>query len=68
MSLISSNIQVVNYNGKWVLKGFTVEDYRTLGILARNVYKLKSKRKRIVKKYIVKLMNEAIRKYLITGA
>lgn len=68
MNLLKGNLQIVNSNGKWILKGFTVEDYRTLGILARKCYKLKSKRKRIVKKYIVKLMNDLLGKYLITDA
>lgn len=36
-------------------------DYRALCYLARFKYKIKSKKKRIMKKYLTKLVNDAIR-------
>ncbi len=63
MNIIEGNLYVARIGSKWGLKGFTVKDMSTLGKIARKRYKLKTKRKRIVKKYIVRLLNEALRNY-----
>lgn len=39
-------------------------DYKLLVFLARNHFKLKTRKKRIVKKYLAKFINEALRKFL----
>lgn len=63
MSIVEGNLYITRMGSKWVLKGFTPSDMRRLGKIARKQYKLKTKRSRIVKKYIVRLLNEALRKY-----
>jgi hypothetical protein len=63
MTILEGTLYVQKIASKWVLKGFTQKDIRTLGMLARNRYKLKTKRKRILKKYIIKLMNEALKNH-----
>lgn len=47
----------IKYNGK--------NDYNSLVFLARHKYKIKTHKKRIIKKYIGKLLNDALRSYLI---
>ena len=51
-------------NNKYKLVGFTRENMRLLGSLARKKFKVKTKRKRIVKKYIIKLLLQSIRKQI----
>ena len=62
-NLLEGNVTIVNTNGKCLLKGFTKNDWITLSKLAKKCFKIKTKRKRIVKKYVKKLINEAMRKY-----
>lgn len=61
MKKLEGQIFVARIGGKWGLKGFTRKDMYTLGRIARKRYKLKTRRKRILKKYIVKLLNDALR-------
>lgn len=61
MSKLEGQIVVARLGRKWGLKGFTRNDMRTLGILAKKRYKLKTKRSRIVKKYVIRLITEALR-------
>jgi hypothetical protein len=63
MSIIEGSIYVVRIGGKWGLKGFTRKDMYTLGKLARKRYKIKTKRSRIVKKYVIRLITDALRNY-----
>jgi hypothetical protein len=51
-------------NGHTVMKGFTNNDFRLLCKLARKIYKIKSTKKRILKKYVSKLLNKAISNYV----
>jgi hypothetical protein len=62
-NILEGNVSIVRYNGICLLKGFTDNDWITLSKLARKCFKIKTKRKRIVKKYVKKLLNEAMRKY-----
>ncbi len=61
--ILEGNVTIENINGKCLLKGFTKNDWITLSKLAKKCFKIKTKRKRIVKKYVKKLLNEAMRKY-----
>jgi len=63
MSIVEGELYIARMGSKWVLKGFTIKDMYTLGKIARKHYKLKTKRKRIIKKYVVRLLNEALTKY-----
>lgn len=63
MNIVEGQLYIARMGSKWVLKGFTPDDMRRLGKIARNRYKLKTKCRRIVKKYIVKLLNDALRNY-----
>jgi hypothetical protein len=63
MSIIEGTIYVARIGSKWGLKGFTRKDMYTLGKLARKLYKIKTKRSRIVKKYVIRLITDALRKY-----
>lgn len=47
-----------------VITGFTDNDFHRLRYLARKVYKLQTKRKRTVNKYVKRLLNEALRDYV----
>lgn len=49
---------------KHTLYGFTVGDMRKMKILARHVYKLKTKKRRILKKYVSKLIIDSIKNYI----
>jgi hypothetical protein len=51
-------------NGKSCIKYTGKSDYNKLVFLVRHKYNLKTRKKRIVKKYIGKLLNEALRDYL----
>jgi hypothetical protein len=62
-NLLEGNVSIVRYNGICLLKGFTDNDWITLSKLARKHFKIKTKRKRIVKKYVKRLVIEAMRKY-----
>lgn len=61
--IVEGNLYVTKTGLKWFLRGFTSEDMLSLGRVARKHYKLKTKRKRIVKKYIVKLLSEALKDF-----
>lgn len=61
MFKLEGQVVVAKIGHKWGLKGFTRNDMRTLGILARKRYKLKTKRSRIVKKYVIRLITESLR-------
>ena len=61
MFKLEGKIVVAKIGGKWGLKGFTRNDMHILGILARKCYKIKTKRSRIVKKYVIRLITEALR-------
>jgi hypothetical protein len=63
MSIIEGSIYVARIGNKWGLKGFTRKDIYTLGKLARKRYKIKTKRSRIVKKYVIRLITDALRNY-----
>jgi len=62
MFKLEGQVVVAKIGHKWGLKGFTRNDMRTLGMLAREHYKLKTKRSRIVKKYVIRLIMEMLRK------
>ena len=61
--ILEGNVTIENINGKCLLKGFTKNDWITLSKLAKKCFKIKTNRKRILKKYVKKLLNEAMRKY-----
>jgi hypothetical protein len=63
-SIVEGDLCIVTYGSKSFLKGFTRKDMRVLGVLARKRYKLKTSSKRIVKKYIKQLINDALRNYV----
>jgi hypothetical protein len=48
-----------------MIKGFTKKDFDLLMQLGRQAYKIKTRKKRILKKYAKKLINESIRKYIV---
>jgi hypothetical protein len=48
-----------------IIKGFSKKDFNILMQLGRQVYKIKTRKKRILKKYAKKLINESIRKYIV---
>jgi hypothetical protein len=48
-----------------MIKGFSKKDFNFLMQLGRQVYKIKTRKKRILKKYAKKLINESIRKYIV---
>jgi hypothetical protein len=60
---LEGQIYIAKIGHKWGLKGFTRNDMWTLGKLARKRYKLKTKRSRIVKKYVKRLITNALRNY-----
>jgi hypothetical protein len=62
MFKLEGQVVVAKIGHKWGLKGFTRNDMRTLGMLARKRYKIKTKRSRIVKKYVIRLIMEMLRK------
>ncbi len=64
MSIIEGNLTVTSYGKRYTIVGFTVEDIRRMQILARRVYKLKTKKKRILKKYVSKLLNDSLKTYI----
>jgi hypothetical protein len=47
-----------------VMTGFTNNDFHRLRHLARKVYKLQTKRKRTVNKYVKRLLHESLRDYV----
>lgn len=49
---------------KYMLYGFTVEDMRKMRMLVRLTYKLKTKKRRILKKYVSKLIIDSIKNYI----
>lgn len=53
----------VKYN-KHYINWTCEEDYRKLCFLARYHYKLKTHKKRIVKRYVQKLINAALKDYI----
>lgn len=57
----SITIEKIQQNGKCALFYGSKHNLRLLTFLARYKYKVKTKRYRIVKKYINKLMNESLR-------
>jgi hypothetical protein len=61
MSIVEGQIYVARIGKKWGLKGFTPKDMRTLAKLAREKYKIKTKRSRIIKKYVRQLIVDALR-------
>jgi ABC-type enterochelin transport system ATPase subunit len=64
MSMLEGSLYIVKTRSNYIMKGFTLADMRVLGRLARKKYKLKTKRKRILKKYIKTLMNTALQEQL----
>ena len=48
-----------------MIKGFSKKDFNFLMQLGRQVYKIKTRKKRTLKKYAKKLINESIRKYIV---
>ena len=51
-------------NGRTMITGFSRNDFKLLLKLARKKYKIKSTKKRILKKYVHKLLNAAILNYV----
>ena len=58
---LEGTITVKNINGHATMVGFTWNDWKMLCRISRNRYKLKTKNKRILKRYVRKLINEALR-------
>ena len=61
MFKLEGQVVVAKIGHKWGLKGFTSKDWHILKIVARKHYKIKTKRSRIVKKYVIRLITEALR-------
>lgn len=57
-------LQKVNDSGLVTFEYDYPEDFAKLVFLARNHYKIKTRKKRIVKKYLAKFLNEALRKFV----
>ena len=57
---LEGTITVEKRNGIAMMVGFTQSDIRLLMRVARKKYCIKSKKKRILKRYLKKLLNEAL--------
>lgn len=64
MTKLEGVITLEVHNGHAMLKGFTRNDFNFLMQVARKVYKIKSTKKRILKKYVRKFLSDAINSYL----
>lgn len=64
MDKFEGTITLEVHNGHAMLKGFTRNDFNFLMQVARKVYKIKSTKKRILKKYVRKFLSETITSYL----
>lgn len=64
MQKLEGTITVRRRPNGYVMDGFSPNDFNRLCVIARKVYKIKTTRKRILKKYVKRLLNEAIRQYI----
>lgn len=64
MNKFEGTITLEVHNGQAMLKGFTRNDFNFLMKLARKQYRIKSTKKRILKKYVSKLLNGIISNYV----
>jgi hypothetical protein len=55
-------ITVERRNRVLMMIGFTQNDFKFLKKAARNIYNIKSKKTRILKKYVKMLLNDALRR------
>lgn len=53
------------YEKHTMINGFTKNDMKMLQTIARKFYKIKTSKKRILKKYAKRLLNEALRSKLL---
>lgn len=63
MQILEGTITIKRITRGHVITGFTVNDFKRLRYLARKVYKLQTKRKRTIHKYVKRLLNDALRSY-----
>lgn len=64
MIKLEGTITIQVRNGHTMITGFSRNDFRLLCRWARKIYKIKSTKKRILKKYVHKLLNSAILNYV----
>jgi hypothetical protein len=62
--IINGTLTMHSSAGKHYLKGFTKKDWNNLKFVAKRLYKIKTKRNRILKKYVKKLLNDAIMNHI----
>ena len=55
-------ITIERRNGVLKMVGFTQNDFKFLKKAARKMYKIKSKKNRILKRYVKMLLNDALRR------